>query len=354
MAEISTNKRRRKEGLQLSDLPDNAVAHVASYLSNISRAIFAIASPSGSRSTILSDAKLWETLDFGDIDWSLARRLKDDGLEDILTITDAVHNAKCIKLTGCTKIFGTGLSPLRGSIVLKQLDLGLVGQHNSPNLRPQPWISVNIVVPILTSIINEEGNTLMHLTLPKKWRDNRQEGTLSAFLRSYNEVLVSRTIKCTKCNLSISDVESFQGHLYHDPGVEWYAPWYGLTNDLCCKCLKYYCNSCEIEDGEQCLNYCVSCERDYCQLCVPTHRCGLCAECYCNGCVDGLPACEECDMAFCKDCEPDVKCACVNKVLCGGCAEDSTHSCKWEGCEEVYCSNCEDDHLLSHRTFNCD
>ena len=68
MAKISTNKRRRKEGLHVLDLPDNAVAYVATYLPNISRAIFAIASPSASQSTILSsEEKLWETLDFGDM-----------------------------------------------------------------------------------------------------------------------------------------------------------------------------------------------------------------------------------------------------------------------------------------------
>ena len=112
MAEISTNKRRRKEGLQLLDLPDNAVAHVASYLSNVSRAIFAIASPSASKLTIISsDEKLWETLDFNDIDKSLARRIKDGGLRDILEIVDAASNTKCLKLTGCANIWGTGLSP---------------------------------------------------------------------------------------------------------------------------------------------------------------------------------------------------------------------------------------------------
>jgi len=127
------NKRRRKEGLQLLDLPDNALAHVATYLSNVSRALFAISSPSVSKLTVLSsDAKLWETLDFGDIDKNLAEKLKDNDIRYILDIIDAVNNTRCIKLTGCVNIIGSGLSPLRGSIVLKQLDLSLVGQHESP------------------------------------------------------------------------------------------------------------------------------------------------------------------------------------------------------------------------------
>jgi len=164
MAEVTTNKRRRREGLHVSDLPDNAVAHVATYLSNVSRAIFAIASPSASQLTILSsDAKLWENLDFGDIDKNLAEKLKDSNIRDILDIIDAVNNTQCLKLTGCVNIIGSGLSPLRGSVVLKQLDMSFFGQYRSPDIYPQPSIMEYLVVPILTSIINAEGNSMTHL-----------------------------------------------------------------------------------------------------------------------------------------------------------------------------------------------
>jgi len=46
----------------------------------------------------------WETLDFGDIDYSLAEKLTDEDIHDILTIGGvrvAVNNIKCLKLTGC-------------------------------------------------------------------------------------------------------------------------------------------------------------------------------------------------------------------------------------------------------------
>ena len=199
-AEVTTNKRRRREGLHVSDLPDNAVAHVATYLSNVSRAIFAIASPSASKLTILSsDAKLWETLDFGDIDKNLAEKFTDDNIRDILTIINAVNNTKYLKLIGSVRIDGSGLSPLRGSIVLKQLDLSLVGEHERPVLYPEPSISEEAVIPILTSIINAEGNSMTHLQLPKMWRNNRSS-QLTDFLTRYNEVLISRQSKCKACD----------------------------------------------------------------------------------------------------------------------------------------------------------
>ena len=86
---------------------------------------------------------------------------------------DAVNNVKSLKVTNCIGIIGAGLEPLRGSIVLKRIDLSLVGDHVNPTIDPEPPISVSAVVPILDSIINTEGNSLVHVQLPKKWREQR-------------------------------------------------------------------------------------------------------------------------------------------------------------------------------------
>ena len=295
MVEISTNKRRRKEGLQLLDLPDNAVAHVATYLSNVSRAIFAIASPSAIKSTILSsDAKLWEIIDFNDIDKSLARRLKDGGLRDILVIVDAASNTKCLKLTGCINIDGSGLSPLlRGSIVLKQLDLGIVGQNESPALNPEPLISEEVVVPILTNIINAHDNMMTHLQLPHKWRSSSERTQLTDFLRRYDEVLASRGVICIKCKTSVSeDSYNFDCHVYCNPS--W--AWYGQQNNTCYKCIRSFCNACQLGDM-----YCSNCEKDFCADCSSIVRCAECRKGFCSGCDRPTP-CDECDRELCRSC----------------------------------------------------
>jgi len=345
MAEMNTNKRRRKEGLHISDLPDNALAHVATYLSNISRAIFAIASPSASQLTILSnDEKLWETLDFRDIDKSLARRLKDNDIRDILGIINALHNTKFLKLTGCISIIGSGLSPLRGSTALKQLDLGLVGQYRSPDIHPEPIILEDAVLPILTSIINAGGNSMTHLQLPRMWRDNRSS-QLTDFLEAYNDVLARRQSKCKSCNELINS-DGDRSHVIREGSV------FGIQNFICYTCLDSFCDNCESEDGRDMLAFCYTCKKDYCASCNEMEYCDKCGYGFCIEC-DSLKSCRLCDTVFCPNCAPSKKCAC-DGVLCRVCTKESTHSCKWEGCEEVFCSNCQDDHLLSHRIFDCD
>ena len=243
---------------------------------------------------------------------------------------------------------------LRGSIVLKQLDLSLVGQFESPKLHPEPSITEEAVVPILTSIINAEGTSLIHLQLPQKWRGNRERTTLLAdrehtllsnFLTRYDDVLVRHQNKCAHCSELFTYGE--HGHIYHNTN----NMYYGLQNDRCYKCVKPYCNECEDEDGRNMLNFCYHCKKDYCVNCGEVQGCE-CGLTFCSGC-DILKPCESCDDVFCPDCAPSKKCACGG-VLCGRCTQESTHSCKWEGCEEVFCSNCQDDHLLSHRLFDCD
>ena len=74
----------------------------------------------------------WEILDFVDIPLSLASRLTDDDLDAILKCIDAKNDLKRLNLTHCFSIAGQGLEPLRGSVVLEKLDLGLVRQMQLP------------------------------------------------------------------------------------------------------------------------------------------------------------------------------------------------------------------------------
>ena len=55
-----------------------------------------------------------------------------------------------------------------GSVELERIDLSLVGDHEHPTINPEPPISVSAVVIILDSITGTEGNSLLHLQLPKK------------------------------------------------------------------------------------------------------------------------------------------------------------------------------------------
>jgi len=92
-------------------------------------------------------------------------------------------------------ITGSGLQPLIGSIVLEWIDLSLVGDHENPTITPEPPISVDLVVPILHSIVEREDNSLSHIQLPKKWRIERS-ATLTQFLQRFDIQLNERQYPC--------------------------------------------------------------------------------------------------------------------------------------------------------------
>lgn len=85
----------------------------------------------------------WEVLDFSVFERSVARKLTDEDVRTILTFIN---------------ITGRGLEPLWGTVVLKHIDLGLVGQHESPVIKPEPMLSESEVIPILDSIIGADGS----------------------------------------------------------------------------------------------------------------------------------------------------------------------------------------------------
>lgn len=110
--------------LSVRDLPDGVLANVVTYLAPPSRAMLAVATES--RAIISNDSGEWSTLDFVDVEESLAKKLTDDDFHRILVCIDARESLKVLKLTGCVNITGKGLEPLRGSVVLEQIDLSLV------------------------------------------------------------------------------------------------------------------------------------------------------------------------------------------------------------------------------------
>ena len=228
---------------RLVDLPTGILAHAASFLAAPSRALFAIALENSAatpneRSSAIVGNQL-DTLDFGEIGKELAVKLLDADINEVLLCIDAVNNVKRLKLTNCTKIFGICLEPLRGSVVIEQIDLSLAGDHQNPDLNPILRISCEFVLPILDSII-ERDCTLMHLQFPSGWRKGPLSTEFHAFIERYNEIRRNRgTVHCETATLS--------DH-------------YGTQLHTCYDCLKHYCYKCNI-DGEKkiMMNECNTC-----------------------------------------------------------------------------------------------
>ena len=199
MATISLITRHNGDGsyntqLHLTDLPDGILALAASYLSPTESILFAVSiqydlshGPSPTCMAITSQHD-WHSLDFKDL---AEIELTDDCINWVLQCIDGVNKIKSLKLTNCTNIIGVGLRQLHGSVVLQDIDLSLVGIHENPNLEPEPPILVSDVVPILNSILDMEGNSLVHVQLPKKWR-NERSADLTSFLEKRFETVLDR------------------------------------------------------------------------------------------------------------------------------------------------------------------
>eukprot|EP00984_Skeletonema_dohrnii_P034108 scaffold33204_cov72-Skeletonema_dohrnii-CCMP3373.AAC.1 len=247
----------------LSDLPSGILAHAASFLVAPSKVLFAVAldgtsavSPNERSSSIVGNQ--WDILDFGDTEKELAMKLNDHDIEKVLLCIDAVNKVKRLKLANCINIAGAGLEPLRGSAIIEQIDLSLVGEHQNQKLHPEPPISCDIVLPILDSIIEREGCALMHLQFPQVWRDEPStDSEFHQFLQRYNQMLTNREqVGCLECNQRLPT----DGNQWIDGDVSDPID-YGQQYSTCYDCFKHYCYECKID-------FCCTCRTDYCEDCT--------------------------------------------------------------------------------------
>ena len=361
--EMATNnsikRRKTEQGVAacLVDLPIGIFEHTAGFLAPISRALFAVAltndennnSPGENYSSIAGSD--WDTLDFGEIEKVLAVRLSDDDIRDILQHIDAVNNVKRLKLTNCTNITGVGLEPLRGSTMIEQIDLSLVGDGENPRLLdPNPPISLQAVLPILDSIIRAEGCVLKYLQFPFTWRRNRStDSEFHAFILRYHQMWVTRdTVTCLYCDEDL--LES---------GQHWILPhdgrWYGTQNHVFYQCTNHYCSDCSEEDGNRNFAYCDQCQRDYCKNCVKVDDCERCGELTCEHCSN-FTECDKCNGKFCAgcaECYPPTVCVYCGVSYCDDCNDgvDGVRFC--DQCPKSCCNSCRL-RMCQERISDCD
>ena len=340
MADIQAAKRRRvsspinRNDIVLRDLPNEALAHAAGYLSRPSRALFSIAlfrhepNTNSASDGDLSRAILCLNgqqrtreeqdgiLDFGkEIEESLAAKLTDDDLRVILLSIDANTKLKRLKLTGCVNVTGAGLDPLRGSSVLEQIDLSLVAEHKSPVLDPEPFISYALVVPILDSVISRDDTAMHSIVYPKSWGDYHDNTVLRGFIDRCRQMLQRRNINCQRCE---GEIEYHLGSCY--------------------KCMKHYCYNHD-EDGETLLKRCDICEKEYCHECADMDECVECFTRYCIKCRRMGHCQRGCEAKICDSCvDHSRKCDTCNTVACHYC--DRSHKCQGSGCFKMYCRDC--------------
>ena len=351
----STNSKRRRTAddkgmMSINNLPDALLTGIAKYLADPSRALFAIAlTPTFTQPTETSNAIVsggnWQTLDFGDIEKQLASKLTDDDVHKMLICIDGINNIKTLKLAGCVNITGRGLHPLN-TAALEQIDLSLVGKHESPDIEPEPLLCESVMIPFLDSILSK--GRLKHLDLPTKFRLQRSR-EMRQFLERYISYLESFRYGCSKCE-----------RLCQDTGLGALGAWvrlldhydfFGTQSYTCCQCLDHFCDYWSCLDGELILNsedggkpflrFCSKCEKRYCMECVSGSECCNCEGYFCDKC-QVMKLCEgvSCESQMCEECTDRSTCSYCDQTRCRYC-KDMYH-CTLDGCGKSICEDCVD------------
>eukprot|EP00985_Skeletonema_marinoi_P009149 scaffold4229_cov136-Skeletonema_marinoi.AAC.2 len=241
----------------------------------------------------------WEVLDFVDIPVSLATRLSDDDLGEILVCIDAKHKLQQLKLTHCINIVGHGLEPLRGSTVVEKLDLGLVRQFEAPYLRKgmapgvrnyeflfdDAKLSEGPVCAIIDSILRGEVDSFDRLQYPHTWSVNSSEPHTLVPLYAKN-VFGSGRMKQLVDEHNII-VNKFACCLYFG---------YDDEKDLCSSLHDSLGHE---RLGSDLIDVCISCKDTSFRVC------SNCNDIVCYECCDA-EKCEDCDIIHCPCCRRDI------------------------------------------------
>ncbi|KAL7535343.1 hypothetical protein ACHAWF_005140 [Thalassiosira exigua] len=139
-----------RRSISLCDLPDALFTRIAEYLACPSQASFAVAmSYEGPSRAVISSFSPCTVLDFGEVERSMAAKLSDDDIHNILTKIDSLNKLKTLKLSGCIGITGSGLVPLTGSGMIDVIDLVVWDGESDTS----PSLSGDAVIPIISSIV---------------------------------------------------------------------------------------------------------------------------------------------------------------------------------------------------------
>ena len=271
-----------------------------------------------------------------------AARLTDRQLRALLQNCKAVERCKVLNLTGCLRIRGQGLDPLRGSCVLREIDLRLRGSANINNSHRE--VDADVVLPILSSMPPIVANLVpaalapgytnsLGLSLVKFNQANRDATNiysrftetigdwLSEFHESLRRQAEEHRTACGYCHRSVMEVAVADGTESWKMGIAYCQCCQKYScGDGSCPCTRD-CEECSVqccqpmgrESQSQCPNHkmiysCQKCNRFQCEDCFDGFMCSNddCCNEYCalNGCDDEMiRVCETCDDSFfCPEC----------------------------------------------------
>ena len=307
--------------LRCPDLP--SLLHLSTCNSAVKREVFRKQIGEG------ENASIWQVIDFGSVSKEMASKLTDDQLKKLLVKCRAKEVTTILKLTGCVGLTGKGLEPLRGSIVLREIDLRL---SNMEGLESTYVLSLLSSMPPIAPVPASFGNRHLGLSLVKfpvysKAVDNwykRFSYPAGNWLRKHNKAVQLKAIElrtsCGHCKGAICDRWSEDDM------------WWVMNGSYCEVCKKLTCR------GEMAINEKASecpCVGD-CFLCM-AQSCQWNDKCKKGSC--DIMQCFACDVDACDDCVDWQWCYKCEERFCG---RDECSRSIWycHGCGCTHCSAC--------------
>ena len=324
---------------------------------------------------IWSDRSLWRVIDFGTVPTANAARLCDKGLYSLLDRVRARDATERISLRGCTSLTGRGLEPIRGSMMLRSIDLRLAREHETTV--GATGLDDTAVLDVLSSMLPRFAATrtgidpssalsLVQFRRSRQswhWQTNNVGANGSRFfgfapeieqwLARWHSTMVSvmqvELKPCDHCSEVIvkAPAEGTTGAFRCDT-CSTFSCSMGECPRIgsCYQCQASFCDSC------RCVRFCNLCELPFCDACRPVNFCEDCDLPFCDQCRSVRP-CEICEFSSCHECSPTFFCeacgytfctGCRDAVFCENCCKEWCLACKELSecveCEQGYCQDC--------------
>ena len=340
--------------------------------------------------SVYSRSYLWERIDLSTLTYSRRPFLTDRSLHRLLEAVNAKEVTKVLSLKRCYTIQGYGLEPLRGSVVLEELDLR-VKRGPEPDVAPDGTTGLDdgfvsnllgTMMPIARPTTSNQRSATLSKLFTVRFNSQKKPPTLDGvatarrihdcfhshgqvkkFLEQFDGSLKDRLwidrVPCGRCDAALVEKIPSEQLEANDASAlrcfECKAVSCGQNgcpptkrcqrcfDDLCCtgvekceKCLLVSCANCI--ETRACEG---SCKRTLCT----DFDCGLfdCGHCEKNFCDDCKPMsyCDTCGEYYCPDCPVEVQ-ECWCGYFCTKCVPDPL-GCAW--CSQTFCSDCDTDYL---------
>jgi len=310
---------------------------------------------------IFSKSYLWESIDFGaELSYRQRQLLTDRSVYRLLENVDAKRVTKVLSVRFCGKIQGYSLEPLRGSVVLEDLDLSV----HAGTYPQRTGLDDSFVIDLLQSMMpfarptetnQRKANTSRLFTVrftnqrnptrvgdrPMRMHEcfnpySRVRNFMESFDGSLKDRLWADRVPCGHCNCVL--VEKIPTDVFESTDAS--AIRCAQCNTLSCgqKGCKSTCRCQWCYNAFCCVEFkrCGSCNRDACLRCDVLRKCdGPCNRVLCDGCLH-VVTCDECGKTFCEECGDSFYCYECDEQFCLSCRDLEWCEC----CRECFCSTC--------------